>query len=116
MENAHATAIADLGADHLMQVQNLEQKLEDAERAFAGAKDDAQSMKQHLKKAEEEIEELRTKLEQAASSVEGGSASEQKLKDALRKAGELQDELEGTKTVSYPYLGIHGRNAESRDG
>jgi chromosome segregation ATPase len=104
--------VADLGADHLMQVQNLEQKLQDAEKAFAGAKDDAQSMKQHLEKAEEEIEELRTKLEQAASSVEGGSASEQKLKEALRKAGELQDELEGTKTVSYPYLDMDGRKAE----
>jgi hypothetical protein len=41
-------------------------------------------------------------VEEATINAEGGSASEEKLKEAMRKRAELQDELEGTKTVSFP--------------
>ena len=53
-----------------------------------------------LDKAEEENRELMAKLEEATMNAGGGSASEEKLKEAMRKLAELQDELEGTKTVS----------------
>ena len=94
--------------------QNSIDELQDLAAKVAGkTEEDLNALRQvvlstqhTLDKAEEENRELMAKLEEATINAEGGSASEEKLKEAIRKIGELQDELEGTKTVNFPYRNI----------
>jgi uncharacterized phage infection (PIP) family protein YhgE len=86
---------------------SIDELQEEAGRAAHKAREDLDAVRevvgltQHtLEKAEEENRELMAKLEEATTNVAGGSDLEEKLKEALRKVSELQDELEGTKTVS----------------
>lgn len=97
-QEAHQNSIDEL--------QNLAAKVaEKTEEDLDALRQVVLSTQHTLDKAEEENRELMAKLEEATINAEGGSASEEKLKEAIRKIGELQDELDGTKTVSF-----HGRS------
>jgi hypothetical protein len=89
--------------DSIDELQNLAAKVaKKTEEDLNALRQVVLSTQHTLDKAEEENRELMAKLEEATINAEGGSASEEKLKEALRKIAELQDELEGTKTVSFP--------------
>lgn len=88
--------------DSIDELQNLAAKVAEKTEHDLQKLREVVLLTQHtLDKAEEENRELMAKLEEATTNAEGGSESEEKLKEALRKVSELQDELEGTKTVSF---------------
>jgi len=93
-QEAHQNSIDEL--------QNLAAKVaEKTEEDLNALRQVVLSTQRTLDKAEEENRELMAKLEEATINAEGWSASDEKLKEATRKLAELQDELEGTKTVSF---------------
>ena len=86
-----------LVATHKAEIANVAEK---AEKDLNDLRQIVLSTQHTLDIAEEENRELMAKLEEATMNAGGGSALEEKLKEATRKLAELQDELEGTKTVS----------------